>query len=157
MASPFRKDQLSPAMVQRYGMDSRPWASWLLAAGLVVAFVAALIFIGTSITRSTGGNELLAWEVRSPEHVTVTFSVRRPDGGALQCAVRGQDRSHVDVGYAIVDVPAGAASAQHVTELRTLTSPYSIEVLGCARPGELNVIPPQFPPGVVPPAQPWTP
>ena len=157
MASPFRKDQLSPAMVQRYGLDRRPWGTWILGGALIAVFAAALVFVGFSITRSTGGNELLTWEVRSPEHVTVTFAVRRRAGEALECAIRAQDRTNVDVAYAVVEVPAGANSLQQVTELRTLTVPDVVEVLGCAPRGELSVLRPQFPPGVVPPAQPWRP
>jgi hypothetical protein len=157
MASPFRKDQLSPAMVERYGLDQRPWGSWILGGILIVVFTAALVFVGISITRDSGSSELLAWEVRSQEHVTVTFSVQRREGQELECAIRAQDRTNVDVAYAIVTVPAGPASVQQVTELRTLTFPDVVEVLGCAPPGELSVMGPQFPPGVVPPAQPWTP
>ena len=157
MASPFRKDQLSPAMVERYGLDQRPWGTWILAGGLIAGFAIALAFIGLTITRSTGGNELLAWEVRAPDRVTVTFSVRRRQGEALECALRAQDRTSVDVAYALVTVPPGPASVQQVVELRTLTLPNTVEVLGCAPPGELRVQSPQFPPGVVPPSQPWMP
>lgn len=157
MASPFRKDQLSPAMVERYGLDRRPWGSWILGGALIALFLAALAFVGSSITRSTGGNELLAWEVRSQEHVTVTFTVRRRSGEALECAIRAQDRTNVDVAYAVVEIPPGANSVQQVTELRTLAVPNVVEILGCAPRGELSVMPAQFPPGVVPPAQPWTP
>jgi hypothetical protein len=157
MASPFRKDQLSPAMVERYGLDRRPWASWILGGALIAVFAVALVFVAFAITRNTGANELLAWEVRSQEHVTVTFAVRRQNGEALECAIRAQDRTNVDVAYAIVEVPAGPDSVQQVTELRTLTVPNVVEVLGCAPRGELSVMRSQFPPGVVPPAQPWTP
>ena len=157
MPSPFRKDQLSPAMVERYGLDRRPWGTWILGGLLIAVFAGALAFVGLTITRSTGASELLTWEVRSPERVTVTFAVRRRAGEALECAIRAQDRTSVDVAYAVVDVPAGQSEVQQVLELRTLTVPNVVEVLGCAPRGELSVISPQFPPGVVPPAQPWTP
>ncbi len=157
MASPFRKDQLSPEMVQRYGMDVRPWGTWALIGGLVLAFVAALAFVTVSITGATGGSQLLAWESKGPDHASVTFSIRRKPGQALQCAVRGQDATRVDVGYAVIDIPPGPASSQQVFDLRTIAPAVTVEVLGCAEPGALDVDAPQFPPGVVPPAQPWSP
>ena len=40
--------------------------------------------------------------------------------------------------------------------LRTLAPAYTVELLGCATGAAPKVPPPQFPPGVVPPAQPYS-
>lgn len=155
MGSPFRKDQLSPAMVERYGLDRRPIGTAVLVTGIAVAALAALLLVGVNLTRSPIDVQVIGWDESATDHVVVDFSVSRPDGQALDCAVRAQDRTHIDVGYAIVRIPAGAETVRQRYSLAIIAPSAIAEVLGCAPIGELRVIAPQFPPGVVPPEQPY--
>lgn len=155
MGSPFRKDQLSPEMIERYGLDRRPWGTAVLVVGVLVAAVAAGIFVSVNLTRSPIDVQVIGWDESATDHVVVDFSVSRPDGQELECAVRAQDSTHIDVGYAIVRIPAGAETVRQAYPLAILAPSAIAEVLGCAPVGELRVIQPQFPPGVVPPEQPY--
>ena len=98
---------------------------------------------------------LLSWQERA-DHATVTFEVRRAGGAETRCVVRGQDRTRTDVGYAVLAVPAGSPVQVVTYELATLMPAYTVEVLGCAIEGDPRVPPPQFPPGVAAPGQPFT-
>lgn len=154
MPSPFRPEQLSPQMRARYGFDRRRWVApvvFAVTAALVLASVIGL----TALRRSTSVDvTLIAWE-EFTDHATVVFEVRRPGGQGVTCVVRGQDRTRTDVGYATVDVPAGEAITVVEFALATLMPAYTIEVLGCSVDGNPRVPPPQFPPGVVAPEQPF--
>ena len=157
MPSPFRKDQLSAEMVARYGMDRRPWGTWVLAGVLIVAAVVAFLVVARFNTGSSISVQVVGWDESATDHVDVDFIVNRPGGVAVECAVRAQDRTHVDVGYAVTTVPAGEDRAEQVFSLAVIAPAANAEVLGCAVPGELNVTQPDFPPGVVPPDQPYRP
>lgn len=149
---------LSPELQARYGVGKRsPWAvAW--AALVIAVFVGAFGFVAYQLAAPKVDGKLLAWDDSAADHVLVTFEVARPDGEAAYCALRAQDSSRVDVGYAVVEVPAGEGYVQQSYALRTLAPAFIVELLGC---GDENpparVPPPQFPPGVVPPAQPWIP
>ncbi len=155
MPSPFRKDQLSPAMRERYGLDQRSWGTGALVGGIVVVSAAALAFVGFNMTRTPIDVQVIGWDETPADHVVVDFVVSRPDGMAVECAVRAQDRTHIDVGYGIVEIPAGQERVRMDYPLAIIAKSANAEVLGCAPVGELRVIPPQFPPGVVPPSQPY--
>ena len=157
MPSPFRKDQLSPEMVHRYGLDRRPVGSWITTGIITVAFAAAMFFVTMNLSRAPIDAQLLRWDDSAPDHLVVDFRVSRADGMAVECAVRAQDGTHIDVGYAIVPVPAGEERAHISYPLAIIAPALNAEVLGCAKPGELRVTGPQFPPGVVPPSQPYAP
>ena len=142
-------------MRARYGVDRRSRAPWIVTA----LTLAVLAFVGwlTLAERSTRVDAtLLSWDAQ-PDHARVVLDVRRADGQAVTCAIRAQDRTRVDIGYLTIDVPAGETQVQVETDMATLMPAYIVELLGCAVPGELRVRGPAFPPGVVPPAQPWTP
>ena len=100
---------------------------------------------------------LLAWDDLSADRVDVTFEVRRSAEWDVYCVLRAQDESRTDVGYATVPIPRGSTYVQQTYSLRTIAPAYVVEVLACeaGAPPE-RVVPPQFPPGVVPPDQPWT-
>jgi hypothetical protein len=153
--SPFTRDQLSPAMQQRYGMDRRPVGRWIAVGLLAVAFVAALAFVTVGVSASGPQSRLLSWDDVAADRVDITFEVDRQDGAEVTCVLRAQDRNRIDVGYAIVTIPAGEARLRVEYALRTLAPAYTAELLGCAVGGLPTTPPPQFPPGVVPPEQPF--
>ena len=155
--SPFTRDQLSPQMQQRYGMDRRPIGRYVVVAILMVAFAAVLVMAGYFLTRPPTSATLITWKVVSPHRVDLTYSVERPTNRQVICVIRAQDDTHVDVGYATVALaPAGDADI-HDFALATIAPAATVEILGCALDqASLRVTPPQFPPGVVPPAQPAT-
>lgn len=155
MPTPFARDQLSPAMQRRYGLDRRPVGRRIAVAAVVVAFVAALAYVGFGVTRSDVDSRLLSWDVVGADRVDVRIDVRRPGDKEVVCIVRAQDVGHADVGYATVTVPPGDAHAVVEYSLRTLAPAYVTELLGCSSDGPPRVDPPQFPVGVVPPAQPY--
>ncbi len=143
-------------MRERYGMDRRPIGRWITVAVLAVAFAGTLVFVGTNVLQNPVEFRLVAWEVQGPDHVDVQISVDRPAEGDVTCVIRAQDRNHIDLGYAVVPIPPGEGGILLDYPLATLTEAYAVELLGCAVDAEPGVSPPQFPPGVVPPAQPWT-
>jgi hypothetical protein len=157
MPSPFRKDQLSPEMVTRYGLDRRPWGTLALVLVVVIGFAGALAWITISMGANTVSSRVINWDDTAGDHVTMDFEVQRDGTVAVECALRAQDRTHIDVGYAVVQIPAGDDRLQLSYALRTIAPAYTVEVLGCAAAGELQVAGPQFPPAVVPPEQPFTP
>ncbi len=156
MPSPFSRDQLSPQMQARYGMDRRPIGTWIAAAVLVVAFVGALAFVAIGVTGNPIEFRLVAWSVAGPDRVDVTFSVNRPADAPVTCVLRAQDDNRIDLGYAVTEIPAGGTDELITYPMRTLAPAFTVELLGCSVDGLPGVVPPQFPPGVVPPEQPWT-
>lgn len=156
MPSPFSRDQLSPEMQARYGMDRRPVGTWILVGVLLIAFVAILAFVTTRITSNPIEFRLVSWEVVSSDRVDVVFSVSKPEDATVTCVVRAQDSNRIDLGYATVVIEPGSAGELVTYPLRTLAPAFTVELLGCSVDGPPGVAPPQFPPGVVLPEQPWT-
>ena len=105
--TPFTRDQLSPAMQERYGLDRRPIGRWIAVAALVLAFVAALAFVAVGVTRSPVQSRLISWDDVAADRVDMTIEVRRPAADEVQCVLRAQDSKRIDVGYAVVVIPAG--------------------------------------------------
>lgn len=158
MPSPFPLDQLSPEIRARYGLDHKPWGTRILVAFIVVGFAAAVLFVGFQMSRETVQYRLLAWDDVATDRVDVTFEVRRPADQAVTCIVRAQDSRRIDVGYAVVDIPSGEEYTLVEYPLRTVAPAFTAELLTCGRTGEALGVPgPQFPPGIAPPEQPWSP
>ncbi len=153
MPSPFRKDQLSPQMARRYGMDRSSTGTVLLSLVVILSFALALGWATIALTRDSIAVTMQSWTVRG-DRVDVAFTVRSGSGQPLICVIRAQDRSRADVGYATMTVPAGQGSARYA--LRIIAPAFVTEILGCAAGEAPRVIGPQFPAGVVPPQQPWT-
>ena len=143
-------------MQQRYGLDRRPVGQWIAVALVVLSFIAALAFVTVGVTRSQVQARLVSWDDVAADRVDMTIEVRRPADDEVQCVLRAQDVRRIDVGYAVVVIPAGSGEVSLDYSLRTLAPAYTAELLGCAADGLPGVPPPQFPPGVVPPEQPWT-
>ena len=145
-------------MQARYGLDRRPVGRWIGISVVVLAFVGALIYVGFGITSSSTTTRLVQWDAKAPDHVDITFQATTDTQRPLTCVVRAQDKNRIDLGYATVTIPADP-TGRVVTKtypLRTLAPAYTAELLGC-QAGEAPRVPgPQFPPGVVPPDQPWS-
>jgi Domain of unknown function (DUF4307) len=154
MPTPFRKEQLSQAMRERYGMDRRPTAGAALSVLLALAFIATLGWVTWSTTRGGVQADLRSWRAY-PDHVDVVVAVSTASPGAVTCVIRAQDRTRADVGYANVTLPSALEPTTVTYRLHTIVPAYVVEVLGCAVGQAPRVTGPQFPPGVVPPAQPW--
>jgi hypothetical protein len=137
-------------MQERYGLNRSRTGTRIVATLVIVAFVLALGYVAWSITRPRAEGRLITWSTVSPDRADLTFDASEPHA---TCVVRAQDEQHVDVAYATITDVTGRVSFR----LRTLAPAYVVEVLGCSGTGAPEVIPPQFPPGVVPPTQPWTP
>jgi hypothetical protein len=102
---------------------------------------------------------LLSWKAMGSDHVTITFQAEPDATLPVTCILRAQDSNRIDLGYATITIPPTADQDMvlRTYNLRTLAPAYTAELLGCEAGGTPRVPGPQFPPGVVPPAQPWTP
>lgn len=157
MPSPFRRDQLSPEMQERYGFNRRPVGRYVIIGVIALVFLAVLVFVTLMLARDSVQYRLLTWEIKSPDRVDTTFEVRAPVEMDVTCVVRAQDSKRIDLGYAEVPVPAGEDYRLVEYSLRTLAPAYAAEVLTCVQSGEALRVPgPQFPPGIAPPEQPWS-
>lgn len=156
MPSPFRPDQLSPAMIQRYGLNERSRWPLVIGLSLFLGFAAALAWGTVAISQASVSVDLRSWSAK-PDHVDLTFTVARRTTEPLTCVIRAQDRTRADVGYAKVAVAPIAEVTTVRYALATIAPAYVVEVLGCSADGVERIIGPQFPPRVVPPDQPWTP
>lgn len=141
-------------MRERYGLDQRRWRLPVAIGAGALAFAGVIAALTLAQEQRRVDVTLLSWQERD-DHATVTFEVRRAGGAEARCVVRGQDRTRTDVGYAEVTVPAGAPAQVVTYELATLMPAFTVEVLGCSIDGDPRVPPPQFPPGVAAPEQPF--
>ena len=129
------------------------------AIAIVTVIFAVGVGIATfSMSQKTIQFKLLTWSVVSPERADLIFEVRRIGSDALDCVVRAQDSKRIDVGYSVITIPSGNDLEEVNYSLRTLAPAFVVEVLTCVQSGEPTRVPgPQFPAGVAPPPQPWTP
>jgi hypothetical protein len=142
-------------MQERYGVNRRSWGTVVVVGMVIVAFFVAVAFLVFALSTDRVQSRLLAWEVLSDDRVDITFEVRPPDERDVVCVLRAQDSTRADVGYARVLIPGGTDYVNQTYRLRTLIPAYTAELLECGFADSLNVVPPQFPPGIVPPEQPW--
>lgn len=142
-------------MQQRYGLDRRPIGRWIAAVILVLAFVGAMVVVFVGVTGNPVESRLVRWDDVAADRVDITISVNRPAEAEVTCVLRAQDANRIDLGYATVVIPPGEATVLLDYSMRTLAPAYTAELLGCSVEGPPNVSPPQFPPGVVPPEQPY--
>jgi hypothetical protein len=146
-------------MQARYGVDRRPIGRWIAVGIIVVAFAAILGFVAKGLTANPTATRLVAWNIVGPQRVNITFQASTDARQDTVCILRAQDEHRIDVGYASTTIPATPSTdiATRTYALRTIAPAYTAELLGCNAGAPPNVPPPQFPPGVVPPTQPWTP
>jgi hypothetical protein len=142
-------------MRERYGLDRSATGRRLGAVALIVAFLAVLVFVTVGVTSNPVDSRLVAWDDVAPDRVDLTISVKRPADAEVTCVMRAQDENRIDLGYATVVLPPGDGDVLLDYSMRTIAPAYAAELLGCSIDGPPSVAPPQFPPGVVPPAQPY--
>ena len=143
-------------MRERYGLDRRPVGRRIAVGVILAAFVGAMVFVYVGVSGNPVESRLVAWDDVAPDRVDITISVNRPADAEVTCVLRAQDENRIDVGYATVVLPPGEATVLLDYSMRTLAPAYTAELLGCSIDGPPTVSPPQFPPGVVPPEQPWS-
>lgn len=154
MPSPFQPGHLSPEMVERYGLNHKSVISRVVTYTLAVLFAVVLGYVAFQITRPGAEVSLISWKVVAPDRTDITFQVKTGNDDPMTCILRAQDESRADVGYATVQVKPINGEIATTYSLRTAIPSYTAEVLGC---GDAKVPGPQFPYGVAPPSQPWTP
>ncbi|MCX6421109.1 MAG: DUF4307 domain-containing protein [Actinobacteria bacterium] len=153
----MKAKDVPPHIAERYRLGTPRWTI-ALAVVVIAAFGAAIAYGTWQLAAPTIQSKVLTWQVLSPEHTDVTFEIRRNGESNVWCVLRAQDESHIDVAYVTIPFAAGASYVQLTYPLRTLATAYTVEILACEAGGPpARVIPPQFPPGVFPPEQPWTP
>ena len=145
-------------MQERYGLDRRPYGRWIVVTIVVILFVGVLAWIAVTVNSNSVATRLIGWTIVGPDRVDITYQVQPDPSSTIECVLRAQDENRIDVGYATVDVPAQPADEVVIEtfKLRTLAPAYTAELLGCSSGELLRVPPPQFPPGVVPPDQPYS-
>lgn len=149
---------LPPHLQVRYGVRSTPRWQVALAILVVASFVGAIAWVAYTIGRPQIQYQLLLFNDIGSDRVDITFEVRRGAGQDVYCVLRAQDARRIDVGYAQTAIPRGTTYAQETYRMRVLAPATFVEVLGCEAGGPpTRVPPPQFPPGVAPPPQPWSP
>lgn len=139
----------------RYGVEARSWSGRILSITVIGLFVSALVWVWFGIGGQGVDGQLLTWDDSQPGRVAMVIKVRKPADARAVCALRAQDRTRVDVGYALVTVPAGNSEVTFTYQLATLAPAFLAELLGCSLNSPPSVPPAQFPPGVAPPTQPW--
>lgn len=149
--------ELPPRLQDRYGYRRTP--RWLIAIGVVA--VIGLVGFGSWTALRIGNppvqSKLLAWDADATDFTTITYEVRRPVDVSVQCVLRVQDQLHQDLGYAVVDIPAGTTYVQNTYSVATRAKGYAAELLGCSSDGIENIAVADFPPGTSNPPQPWRP
>jgi hypothetical protein len=145
-------------MQERYGFNQKSHLRTAVIAIVTVIFAIGVGFATFSMSQKSIQYKLLTWNVVSPERVDLVFEVRRIGSDPLDCVVRAQDSQRIDVGYYVITVPSGNDLEEVNLSLRTLSPAFVVEVLTCVKSGDPTRVPgPQFPAGVAPPPQPWTP
>jgi hypothetical protein len=145
-------------MQERYGLNQKNYLRTAAIALVTVIFAVGIGIVTFSVSQKNIQFKLLTWSVVSPERADLLFEVQRIGSEALDCVVRAQDSKRIDVGYSVISIPSGGDKEQVGYSLRTLAPAFVVEVLTCVNSGEPTRVPgPQFPPGIAPPPQPWTP
>lgn len=139
-------------------MDRRPVGRMIAIAVVALAFVGVLAWIAVVQSAEPARSRLVSWKVLGPDRVDLTIQVAPNPDAEIICVLRAQDSNRIDVGYATVTFPPGPRDPAVIDTyaLRTLAPAYTAELLGCEIGEAPRVAPPQFPPGVAPPQQPWT-
>ena len=89
----------------RYGSTQRPRWLWPTVAAIGITLgVAFAAWVGFQKDPVTG--RLWGYDVVSPQQVTITLDVVRPDPLAVSCTVYAQAADHSNVGEKTVAIPA---------------------------------------------------
>ena len=142
--------EIPPHLHERYGIrpQSKFRLLWITLSALTVAAVLTFFVFRFVATRNAEA-ALIEWSTLGETRVAVTFQVNA-ESSERWCAIRAQAFDQFDVGFAVLPV---SPAAQTITyEMNTLAAPFVVDLVGChTDPYKLRG--PQFPPGVLPPAQ----
>ena len=142
--------EIPPHLHERYGIrpPSKFRVLWIAISALSIGAVLTFVVFRFVATRNAEA-ALIEWSTLGETRISVTFQVNA-ESGERWCAIRAQTFDQFDVGFAVLPV---SAAAQTITyEMNTLAAPFTVDLVGCdTDPFRLRG--PQFPPGVLPPAQ----
>ena len=147
----MRVNEIPPHLHARYGIRPKsPWRWVGLGVVLVFAVPSGLYAASRYVATQRIPFALISWSAESSSSVHVLWKLDA-NGQRQWCALSAQDFDHYDVGFAVVPVPVGATSMTY--DLNVTERPLAVEIAGCAN-SPYDLAGPQFPPGVLPPAQP---
>ena len=119
--------------------------------GTAAIAIAAAAYFNHRATATTFS--LTTFTITSEATVDMKWQIARPENEVTYCVIRAQNKQRSDVGYATVEIAAGAPVADFEYTLRTESSAVLAEILGCGSSPQLRVPTPNFPPGAKIPAQ----
>jgi hypothetical protein len=154
-ASPEAPTTWPPEIRARYGITGRRWQPAVFIV-LGLAFAAVVAGLGWRAANPDVKGVISAYATISDTRMDMTLDVMRRTDEPVTCVLRARASDSSDVGYALVEVPAGRGQAQVRYRMATAYRALVGELLGCA-PGGIpaGVAGAQFRPGVLPPTQPW--
>ena len=91
--SPFTRDQLHPAMRERYGLNGRPVGRRIAVAVVVLGFVGVLIWVTIGVSSDNIQTRLISWGVVGPDRVDITYQVRADATTPIECVLRAQTKT----------------------------------------------------------------
>lgn len=151
-----RLRDLPPELQDRYGYRRTPWPVIVVVLVIVIVLVGYGSWAALRAANPDARWEMLTWSNVNGTHTDITWEVRRSANDQITCALRVQGKDTSDLGYALVDLPAGTDYVQETYSVATNGPAHVAEVLGCAKTGSpLNVPEPAFAPGTTNPPQPW--
>ena len=117
---------------ERYGRARRGRGRWVIVIVSAVALLAVGAFAWMTVANSLNTVEADAtgFQVVDSRTVVVEFQVSAPAGSAVACALEAQDVQHGVVGWKVVEIAAGEASARAFRE--------TIPTVGGATTGFVN-------------------
>ena len=141
---------IPPHLHERYGVrpPSKLRFVWAALAIATVGFV-AVYFVTRFYTTRNAEAALIEWSAITDTRVSLTIQANADDADRW-CAVRAQSFDQFDVGFVVI--PVSAPAQKVVYDMNTLERPFNVDVVGCAKDPR-RIFGPQFPPGVLPPAQ----
>jgi hypothetical protein len=123
-----------PDLAARYGVG-RPRTRVPLGLAVIgAALLGLLAVVAWSLSqRETGVRAgVLSYGDITPTSITIEVEVVRPLGTAVRCDVAAVGVGQVDVGAAVIDVPAdGEARVVASTQIPTASAPKGARLIGC--------------------------
>lgn len=142
-----------PHIQQRYGIRRTRLVPSILGVALAAAIAGGLAIAQSHNISKSSSIQLLGFTIDSDTAATVKWELTRDVTGETFCALRAQNIDRIDVGYAVVAIPAGEKRIGMSYTIATESRAVTVEVLGCGPDQKLRVPPANFPPGVTAPDQ----
>ena len=116
---------------RRYGTDRSRVGVVLIAALLIVPFLAWVVWAGLEQANREIRWETVGFSAASNDSVTINFHVFRPEGSPAECTVRALDLHGVEVGRAQVPISPDGQDATVDYPLAVTARPSSAFVDSC--------------------------